>query len=116
MKHNLALVAFLLLPGLWGAASLGSALTAPTEVVCPGENVRDGEEHPGPMRPGDTECSVLDGSVFVGNRTYQQQRRAQSMERRKDARNGALLLAYGATGGLLAWRAPRPMPGWDRAR
>ncbi|WP_158621332.1 hypothetical protein [Streptomyces triticirhizae] len=114
MRWRVALVAFFLVPGLWGATNLVSALTASTEVVCPGENVgEDGEEHPGPMRPGDAECAVLDGSVAVGTRTYEQQRQVQSLERRRDARNGTLLLAYGAAGSLLSWRATRPTPGRD---
>ncbi|UED83275.1 hypothetical protein [Streptomyces profundus] len=85
-----------------------SSLTASEEVVCPGENVgEDGEEHPGPMRPGDTECAVLDGSVGVATRSYEQQRRVQSLERQRGARNGALLFAYGTAGALVAWRATR---------
>ncbi|WP_329170298.1 hypothetical protein OG939_31895 [Streptomyces sp. NBC_01685] len=109
MKHSVVLVILFAVPGLWGAATLGSALTALTDIVCPGENVKeDGEEHPGPMRPGDTGCAVLDGSVSVGTRTYEQQRRVQSLERREDAMTGALLLAYGTAGGLLVWRARRP--------
>ncbi|MET9296440.1 hypothetical protein [Streptomyces sp. NPDC003077] len=108
MNYRAALVTLFLVPTAWGAMSLGSSLTASGEVVCPGENVgEDGEERPGPMRPGDTQCSVLDGSVAVATRTYEQQQRAQSVERRRDARDGVLLLAYGATGTLLAWRATR---------
>ncbi|GGZ14913.1 hypothetical protein [Streptomyces nitrosporeus] len=105
MKHGVALAALFLVPALWGAADLASALTASPEVVCPGENVRGGEEHPGPMRPEDTRCAVLDGSASVGTRTYGQQRTVQSLERREDAVHGVLLLAYGAGGGLLVWRA-----------
>ncbi|MFH8410828.1 hypothetical protein ACH4FX_39555 [Streptomyces sp. NPDC018019] len=113
MKYRAVLVALFAVPLAWGAGNLGSALAAPGDVVCPGENVRDGEEHPGPMRPGDTACSVLDGSVAVATRTYEQQRQVQSMERRQDARDGVLLLGYGAAGALLAWRAPRPGTGGD---
>ncbi|MFE9722653.1 hypothetical protein ACFYQ5_03365 [Streptomyces sp. NPDC005794] len=114
MKYGGALVGLFLVPGVWGAVSLGGALTASTEIVCPGANVgQDGEEHPGPMRRGDTRCAVLDGSVHVATRTYEQQQRVQSLERRQDARNGALLLAYGATGGALVWRAQRPRSGRD---
>ncbi|MDT0445126.1 hypothetical protein [Streptomyces johnsoniae] len=107
-------MALLLVPAAWGAASLVGSLTASTEVVCPGENVReDGEEHPGPMRPGDTGCAVLDGSVMVGTRTYEQQQRTQSLERRRDAENGILLLTYSAVGAFLAWRASPGTPGAD---
>ncbi|MEW2294773.1 hypothetical protein ABZ719_19050 [Streptomyces sp. NPDC006743] len=107
MKYRAVLLAFFLLPALWGVADLAGALTASTEVVCPGENVRDGEERPGPMRPGDGECSVLEGSLAVASRTYEEQRNHQSVQRRRDARNGALLMAYGAVGALVAWRATR---------
>ncbi len=104
--YRIALVALLLVPAAWGTASLAGSLTASREVVCPGENVgEDGEEHPGPMRPGDTRCSVLDGSVAVATRTYEQQQRVQSLERRRGARNGVLLLTYSAAGAFLAWRA-----------
>lgn len=107
MKYNVALGVFFLIPLLWGALDLEGALTASTQVVCPGENVgADGEEHPGPMQPGDTECAVLDGSVNVATRSFEQQQRSQSLERRRDARNGTLLMVYGAAGALLAWRAP----------
>ncbi|MFH8371553.1 hypothetical protein [Streptomyces sp. NPDC018031] len=92
-----------------------SSLTASAEVMCPGENVGDdGEERPGPMKPGDTGCSVLDGSRPVATRSYEQQRHHQSAERRRDAEDGALYLAYGAGGALLAWRATRPGPDEDR--
>jgi hypothetical protein len=109
VNYRVALAAFFLVPALWGTGSLLSALTASTEVVCPGENAgEDGEERPGPMRPGDTRCAVLDGTLAVGTRNYDQQRLTQSLERREDARNGVLLLAYGTAGTLLAWRATRP--------
>ncbi|MFB7600958.1 hypothetical protein [Streptomyces sp. NPDC056160] len=108
MKYRAVLLAFFLLPVLWGVVSLAGALTASAEVVCPGENVRDGEEHPGPMRPGDSECSVLEGSLAVASRTYEEQRHYQSLRRRREARNGGLLMAYGTVGALLAWRATRP--------
>ncbi|UCM86589.1 hypothetical protein [Streptomyces marincola] len=114
MDYRVPLVGLFLVPAVGGAANLASALTAPSEVVCPGENVgEDGEEHPGPMEPGDTRCSVLDGTVAVGTRSYEQQRRVQSLERRRDARDGSLLLAYSAAGALLAWRATRPGPRED---
>lgn len=109
MRYRAVLVAFFLVPGLWGVVSVTDAVTASDEVVCPGENVgEDGEEHPGPMRPGDRHCVVLDGAGAVGTRTYEQQQRVQSLERRRDARNGALLLAYAAAGSFAAWRATRP--------
>ncbi|WP_159393762.1 hypothetical protein [Streptomyces sp. NRRL F-5755] len=78
--------------------------------------MRDGEEHPGPMRPGDTRCSVLDGATAVATRTYDEQRDHQALERRRNAGNGAVLMLYGAAGTLVAWRAtrPRPMPDADR--
>ncbi|GLX49415.1 hypothetical protein Shyhy01_23650 [Streptomyces hygroscopicus subsp. hygroscopicus] len=108
MRYGVALAGLFLVPAVWGAADLVGSLTAAAEVVCPGENVgADGEERPGPMRPGDTRCSVLDGSRAVATRDYAQQRQAQSLERRRDAGNGVLLLAYGATGALLTWRASR---------
>ncbi|WP_330336781.1 hypothetical protein [Streptomyces sp. NBC_00557] len=111
MKHRVALVVLFLLPALWGAGSLVGALTASAEVECPGENVgKDGEERPGPMRPGDTQCSVLDGSVAVATRTYEQQRSLQSLQRWRDVRNGCLLLMYGTGGALLTWRAARSVP------
>ncbi|KAB8166380.1 hypothetical protein FH609_023790 [Streptomyces sp. 3MP-14] len=114
MRWRVALLAFFLVPALWGATDLVGALTASSEVVCPGENVgEDGEEHPGPMRPGDAECAVLDGAVAVGTRSYEQQRQVQSLERRRGVRDGTLLLAYGATGALLSWRATRPAAGRD---
>ncbi len=118
MKYRVALVALFLVPAVWGTASVVSSLTASGEVVCPGENVRDGEEHPGPMRPGDTGCSVLDGSTAVATRTYDQQRDHQALERRRNAGNGAVLMLYGAAGTLVAWRAtrPRPVPDADRRR
>ncbi|MEU9446915.1 hypothetical protein AB0D42_40125 [Streptomyces sp. NPDC048304] len=108
MKYRVTLVALFLLPVLWGAGSLVGALTASAEVKCPGENVgKDGEERPGPMRPGDTQCSVLDGSVAVATRTYEQQQSLQSLQRRRDAGNGCLLLMYGTAGALLTWRAAK---------
>ncbi|WP_129843450.1 hypothetical protein [Streptomyces sp. RFCAC02] len=111
MGYRGVLVALFLLPAVWGAADLAGGLTASDEVVCPGENVgADGEERPGPMRPGDTECSVLDGSTAVATRTYAQQQRVQSAQRRRDVRNGTLLLAYGAAGVLLTRLAARPAP------
>ncbi|MCK7625853.1 hypothetical protein MUU72_22575 [Streptomyces sp. RS10V-4] len=109
MSYRAALVALFLAPVAWGAAGLAGALGAAPEVVCPGENVRaDGEEHPGPMRPGDTGCSVLEGSLPVATRTYEEQRNHQALQRRRDAGEGVLLMAYGAAGALLAWRATRP--------
>ncbi|GAA2059475.1 hypothetical protein GCM10009757_40750 [Streptomyces cheonanensis] len=108
MQYRAVLLALFLIPALWGASSVGNALTVSDEVVCPGENVRGGEEHPGPMRPGDTECSVLDGSVAVATRSYTQQQRVQDLERRRDAVNGFLLLAYGTAGTLASWFATRP--------
>jgi hypothetical protein len=45
------------------------------------------------MQPGDARCSVLDGSLSVATRTYEQQRSYQSLERRRDVRNGVLLVA-----------------------
>lgn len=114
MKYKVALVSLFFVPAVWGGASLVSSLAESQEVVCPGENVgEDGEERPGPMRPGDTQCSVLDGSFSVANRSYEQQQRTQSLERRRDARNGVLLLAYGASGALLAWLAPEARSGRD---
>ncbi|MEF3118929.1 hypothetical protein [Streptomyces chrestomyceticus] len=68
------------------------------------------------MRPGDTGCSVLDGSTAVATRTYEQQRDHQALERRRDAGNGAALVLYGAAGALVAWRATRPRPGPDADR
>jgi hypothetical protein len=109
VKHRVALVVLFLLPALWGAGTLVGALTASEKVECPGENVgEDGEERPGPMRPGDTQCSVLDGSVAVATRTYEQQRSVQSLQRRRDATNGCLLLLYGTAGALLTWHAAKP--------
>ncbi|MBH5333416.1 hypothetical protein IHE55_00800 [Streptomyces pactum] len=114
MSYRAALVALFLAPGIWGAVTLGGSLSADSEVVCPGENVgADGEERPGPMRPGDTRCVVLDGSAAVATRDYDQQRRAQSLERRQDATDGALYLLYGAAGALVAWRATRPRDPMD---
>lgn len=110
VRYRAVLLAFFLLPALWGAVQLAGALTASGEVVCPGENIREGEEHPGPMRPGDSECSVLRGSTAVGTRTYEQQQRSQSLERRRDAVNSALFLVYGATGSLVTWLATRTGP------
>jgi hypothetical protein len=108
-------VALFLIPSLWGLVSLSSALAPSAEVVCPGENVgEDGEERPGPMRPGDAHCAVLEGSAAVGSRSYDEQARVQSLERREDAGQGVLLLAYGAAGALLTWRATR-RPGPDDA-
>ncbi|KAA6223441.1 hypothetical protein CP973_17265 [Streptomyces albofaciens JCM 4342] len=101
-------MALFLVPTVWGAASLVGSLTASGDIVCPGENVRDGEERPGPMRPGDTLCSVLDGSTAVATRTYDQQRAHQALERRRNAGNGVVLMLYGAAGALVAWRATRP--------
>ncbi|WP_158813409.1 hypothetical protein [Streptomyces rimosus] len=100
-----------LVPTVWGAASVVRSLAASEEVVCPGENVRDGEEHPGPMQPGDARCSVLDGSTAVATRTYDQQRAHQALERRRNAGNGAVLMMYGSAGALVAWRATRPLTG-----
>lgn len=112
MRYRVVLVGFFLVPTMWGATSLVSSLTASAEVVCPGENLgEDGEAHSGPMRPGDTECAVLDGSDDVATRNYEQQRRVQSLERRRGARDGVLLLAYGTAGSLVAWRATRPGAG-----
>ncbi|MFB4197270.1 hypothetical protein [Streptomyces carpaticus] len=108
MPYRAVLLALFLIPALWGATSIGNALSASDEVVCPGENLRGGEEHPGPMRPEDTECSVLDGSTAVANRTYTQQQRVQDLQRRRDAVNGGLLLAYGTAGSLVSWFAARP--------
>jgi hypothetical protein len=114
VKFRVVLLVFFLVPAVWGAAGFISALTASAQVVCPGENAgADGEERPGPMQPGDARCSVLDGSLSVATRTYEQQRSYQSLERRRDARNGVLLVAYGAAGALLVWRATRPGTGRD---
>ncbi|SOD61155.1 hypothetical protein SAMN06297387_1032 [Streptomyces zhaozhouensis] len=107
MRHRALLLALFLVPAFFGVVRIGDALTASDEVVCPGENVRGGEEHPGPMRPGDTECSVLNGSTTVGTRSYEQQRRVQSGERQRDAVDGTLLLVYGAGGALVVWSAAR---------
>jgi hypothetical protein len=52
---------------------------------------------------------VLDGSVAVATRTYEQQRSVQSLQRRRDATNGCLLLLYGTGGALLTWRAAKPV-------
>ncbi|MFD7508161.1 hypothetical protein ACFV5N_02255 [Streptomyces sp. NPDC059853] len=60
------------------------------------------------MRPGDTECSVLDGSVAVATRSYEQQQRVQDLEHRRDIVNGGLLLTYGTAGTLASWFATRP--------
>ncbi|MGW5463357.1 hypothetical protein [Streptomyces sp. NPDC003996] len=49
----------------------------------------------------------------MATRTYEQQRSYQSLERRRDARNGVLLVTYGAAGALLVWRATRPGTGRD---
>ncbi|TNM23639.1 hypothetical protein [Streptomyces sedi] len=113
MRHRALLLAFFLVPAFFGVVHLADALTAPDEVVCPGENVREGEEHPGPMRPGDTECAVLKGSIGTGSRTYEQQRRVQSAERQSDAVGGTLLLVYGAGGALVTWSAARPRAARD---
>ncbi|MDT0268751.1 hypothetical protein RM844_20910 [Streptomyces sp. DSM 44915] len=115
MRYRAVLVAFFLVPTVGGVSNLLEALRAPTEVVCPGENVgENGEERPGPMRPGDTRCAVLDGSYSVASRTYAQQRLTQSLERRRAARDGALLLTFGAAGTLVSWRATRtPSPDRD---
>jgi hypothetical protein len=109
MKYRTVLVGLFLVPAVWGLPTLVGALTASTEVTCPGENVgADGEERPGPMRPGDTRCGVLDGSLDVGRRDYEEQQRVQSLDRHRDAMSGALLLAYSAAGVLVAWRVTGP--------
>ncbi|SEB91645.1 hypothetical protein SAMN04490357_0717 [Streptomyces misionensis] len=108
VKRGVGLLGLFLIPLVWGAVDLVGSLTASSQVLCPGENVgADGEERPGPMRPGDTRCSVLDGSHAVATRTYEEQRWVQSDARHQDAGNGILLMAYGATGTLLTWRYSR---------
>jgi len=93
-----------------GERSLASALTAPGQFGCPGENVgEDGEEHPGPMRPGDTRCSVPDAPSRWPPAPTSSSGATGPPERRHDVRDGALLLAYGTAGTLLAWRATRPV-------
>ncbi|MHC3471027.1 hypothetical protein ACYF6T_20270 [Streptomyces sp. 7R007] len=87
------------IPVVWGAVLLVSAVTASDTVICPGENVgADGEERPGPMRPGDRNCSVLVGNKAVAVRTYELQQNAQRVERQEDLVHGFLYLAYGIVG------------------
>ncbi|MER6345049.1 hypothetical protein ACWC10_06270 [Streptomyces sp. NPDC001595] len=99
VSKRTVLALLFLVPAVLGAISLTSALTASSAVICPGENVgEDGEERPGPMRPGDQNCSVLVGNRTVAQRTYEMQWNTQSVERREKAVQGGLLIGYGALG------------------
>ncbi|MGW3094983.1 hypothetical protein ACWDCC_16230 [Streptomyces sp. NPDC001102] len=93
------LAALFLLPAVCGVVLAGSALASSSVVRCPGENVgEDGEERPGPMRPGDTHCSVLRGNVPLGERTYEEQRAAQHEDRLDNLTIGSGLAVYGLVG------------------
>lgn len=99
MNRRIILALLFLIPVIWGAISMTAALTASEVVICPGENVgEDGEERPGPMRPGDENCSVLMGNQTVADRTYEMQQNTQRIDRKRNAVHGGLLIAYGALG------------------
>lgn len=106
-----ALAALFLLPVVWGAVLAGPALAGSSAVRCPGENVgQDGEERPGPMRPGDAHCSVLRGNVSLGQRTYEEQRAAQHEDRLDDLATGICLMAYGVAGSAIVGYGLRRRP------
>ncbi|MFI6346501.1 hypothetical protein [Streptomyces sp. NPDC050560] len=68
-----------------GLLVLGTGLhPRPGTVQCPGEVIsgRDGEETPGPMRPGDT-CALWDHGRHGGMRSYGQQRAIQLRDARR---------------------------------
>lgn len=99
MCKRTVLVMLFIIPAVFGAIKLTAALMATHEVICPGENVgEDDEERPGPMRPGDENCSVLIGDQTVAERTYEMQQNTQRIERKQNAVRGGLLIAYGALG------------------
>ncbi|MBT2526590.1 hypothetical protein J7E91_14410 [Streptomyces sp. ISL-99] len=92
------LVLFMLAAGI-GLVPLLMGLTASGVVTCPGENVgADGEQRPGPMRPGDTRCAVWTGPSETGIRTYEEQRNIQERDKRRWIAVGSSLTAGGFAG------------------
>lgn len=67
-----------------------------------------GEEVPGNMHGGT--CYLWENGHTLGKRTYEEQRRYQSLEGRSNAIKGALFMVYGAVGAGLVWRGTRVRP------
>lgn len=97
------LLVLFLLPLLWGFVSLLRGAASYGAPQCPGLQLgKDGEEHPGSMRPGFT-CHVnyndRSGSgQSTATRTYKQQKYAQVQDRIDHFERGILHTAYGAAG------------------
>ncbi|MET7451529.1 hypothetical protein ABZT03_06455 [Streptomyces sp. NPDC005574] len=127
MRYRAVLIALFLIPLLWGAVSLLRAASAHGTPDCPGLQLGpDGEDHPGPMRPGDTCALSYDTATghSIGTGTYQQAVFAQDLKRRSLYRQGTLFIFYGAAGTgivLIAARrreaaAPHASDRWFGAR
>jgi hypothetical protein len=110
VRYRAVSVALFLIPLLWGAVSLLRAGAAHGIPDCPGLQLgADGEDHPGPMRPGHT-CALSHDELTghsIGTGTYRQVVFAQELKRRSLYRQGTLFTVYGAAGTAIVVVATR---------
>lgn len=98
MKFRGGLALLFLLPVAWGVFSLLGGVAAATGAPCPGIVLDEqGEEHPGPMRRGQT-CSLYDGGRLTGTATYEQRKNAQAARQNDLFGRGAAYTVYGLVG------------------
>ena len=112
MKFRSGLTLLFLLPVAWGVFSLLGSVAAATGAPCPGIVLgEDGEDYPGPMRPGQT-CALYDGGRPTGTATYQQRKNAQAGRHDDLLVRGMVYTAYGLAGLAALW-LPYGLP-WRR--
>lgn len=112
MKFRSGLALLFLLPVAWGLFTLLGGVAASSGAPCPGIILgEDGEDHPGPMRRGQT-CALYDGERPTGTATYEQRKNAQAARQDDLFARGAAYTGYGLVGLALLY-LPYGLP-WRR--